>query len=197
MASEALYNRNTRKCQLCSREKLEILRLMKNKGAKSLNKRDEITRRCIHRFKHQLGAVEMQVSNELTEQVLEHEQSISNERGDTVSLHGDDQGISNERGDTVSLHGDEQGINNECGEAVGDDREDQSHSNERGDTQSQHGKEQSISHGQLDEHSVSNERGDTLMNNGDREVSDKSHSAEPSGITRSGRRWRNEFDGIT
>ena len=55
IAVEKCYNGKTRKCNLCQREKLEILKMSHNIGQRLINKRDEILRPCIHRFKHLLG----------------------------------------------------------------------------------------------------------------------------------------------
>ena len=55
LAQETGYSRKSKRCQLCSREKVEILKLIGARPRKALNKRDELYRRCMHRFKHQLG----------------------------------------------------------------------------------------------------------------------------------------------
>ena len=55
IAKEKGYNRKSRKCQLCIREKVEILRVIRKCPARTLNKRKEIFRRCLHRRKHFLG----------------------------------------------------------------------------------------------------------------------------------------------
>ena len=55
LAQENLYSTANRKCQLCSREKVEIQRAIKRAGNKCINKREEMFRRCIHRFKYYLG----------------------------------------------------------------------------------------------------------------------------------------------
>ena len=55
LAQESRFNRKSRRCQLCVREKLEILRKLKLNPGRTINKRDEIFRRCLHRYKHFLG----------------------------------------------------------------------------------------------------------------------------------------------
>ena len=57
LAKESGYNRKSKRCQLCTREKLEILRCIRAKPSKTINKRDEIFRKCLHRKKHFLGQV--------------------------------------------------------------------------------------------------------------------------------------------
>ena len=57
IANESGFNRKSRRCQLCIREKVEILRMVKIKPNKLINKRDEIFRRCLHRKKHFLGSI--------------------------------------------------------------------------------------------------------------------------------------------
>ena len=55
IAKETTLKRTTRKCQLCSREKYEILKQIQSNPGKTINKREEIYRRCLHRQKHFLG----------------------------------------------------------------------------------------------------------------------------------------------
>ena len=57
ISKEAPFNRVTKRCQLCTKEKVEILRIIHEKGAKALNKKDEVFRKCLHRFKHYLGSI--------------------------------------------------------------------------------------------------------------------------------------------
>ena len=59
LGTEKTYNRNNGKCQLCLREKLEILKSRIKSGRKSINKREEIFRGCLHRFRHQLGNIDI------------------------------------------------------------------------------------------------------------------------------------------
>ena len=57
LAKEFLFSRSTGKCFLCLREKFEIMKHMKNLGSKLINKREELFRKCLHRYKHCLGSV--------------------------------------------------------------------------------------------------------------------------------------------
>ena len=58
LGTEKSYNRNNGKCQLCLREKLEILKSRIKSGRKAINRREEIFRGCLHRFRHQLGNID-------------------------------------------------------------------------------------------------------------------------------------------
>ena len=55
LAEESGYNRKIRRCKLCVREKVEVLKNIHHNPSKTLNKREEVFRRCLHRFKHFLG----------------------------------------------------------------------------------------------------------------------------------------------
>ena len=51
------YSKESGRCQMCSREKIEILRCLKEKGSDCLNRRSEMYRNCVHRYKHLLGSI--------------------------------------------------------------------------------------------------------------------------------------------
>ena len=51
------YRRETGKCEMCLREKIEISNSIKCNGSKSLNRRNELYRNCVHRHKHLLGTI--------------------------------------------------------------------------------------------------------------------------------------------
>ena len=55
IAHETGFNKKTRKCQLCLREKVEILKALVKHTERVLNKRQELYRRCLYRRKHFLG----------------------------------------------------------------------------------------------------------------------------------------------
>ena len=42
---------------MCSREKTEIQKCLKEKGSNCLNRRSEMYRNCVHRYKHLLGSI--------------------------------------------------------------------------------------------------------------------------------------------
>ena len=63
LAKESLFNKNTRKCQLCTREKVEIKRKIKNVKNRCINKREECFTKCVHRWKHYLGNLSEHTSN--------------------------------------------------------------------------------------------------------------------------------------
>ena len=67
VANAQVYSKETKRCFLCSREKLEIMRLLKDHPMRALNKREEIIRQCIHRKNHLLGMIDFnaQGNNEL------------------------------------------------------------------------------------------------------------------------------------
>ena len=58
IATEFTFNRSSDRCHLCIREKLEIMKYMKKFGSKVINKRGELFRKCLHRFKHCLGNID-------------------------------------------------------------------------------------------------------------------------------------------
>ena len=58
IATEFTFNRSSGRCQLCIREKLEIMKHMKKFGSKVINKRGELFRKCLHRFKHCLENID-------------------------------------------------------------------------------------------------------------------------------------------
>ena len=86
LAHESGFNRKSRRCQLCIREKVEILCNIKNKANKAINKREEIFRRCLHRRKHFLGDIlenyNYEYLNQNNHQVLplniDHQENNSN-----------------------------------------------------------------------------------------------------------------------
>ena len=51
------YQRETGHCQMCIQEKIEILKSLRELGSKCLNRRQEIFRNCIHKYKHLLGSI--------------------------------------------------------------------------------------------------------------------------------------------
>ena len=57
LSHEKPYQRDTGKCAMCSKEKIEIVRNIKTNRAKSLNRRWEIYRKCLHRGNHLLGTI--------------------------------------------------------------------------------------------------------------------------------------------
>ena len=52
-----IYSKETKKCSLCTLEKLNIMKFMKDHSSRILNRREELFNKCIHRRKHLLGAV--------------------------------------------------------------------------------------------------------------------------------------------
>ena len=71
LARESLYNKNTRKCQLCTREKVEIKRKIKHVENRCINKREECFTKCVHRWKHYLRNLSGHTS--ITDQKLERD----------------------------------------------------------------------------------------------------------------------------
>ena len=57
LSIERPYRKETGNCNLCSKEKIEIIRNIKMRGSKSLNRRWEVFRKCIHRGNHLLGSI--------------------------------------------------------------------------------------------------------------------------------------------
>ena len=57
LSCEKPYRKETGSCNLCSKEKIEIIRNIKLNGSKSLNRRWEVFRKCIHRGNHMLGSI--------------------------------------------------------------------------------------------------------------------------------------------
>ena len=57
LATESNYDRKKRICGLCTREKVEIIKKINQQPNRTLNKRGELFRKCLHRFKHQLGHI--------------------------------------------------------------------------------------------------------------------------------------------
>ena len=49
------YSKETKKCSLCSVEKLTIMQYLKSEPRRILNKREEILNKCLHRRKHLMG----------------------------------------------------------------------------------------------------------------------------------------------
>ena len=45
------------KCQMCVKEKLEIIKNLRVNKAKAINRRDEVFRKCLHRGKYLLGSI--------------------------------------------------------------------------------------------------------------------------------------------
>ena len=58
VGTEQVYNKNTGKCQICTREKLEILKAGHRLGRRLINKKEELFRGCLHRYRFQLGMVQ-------------------------------------------------------------------------------------------------------------------------------------------
>ena len=57
LSTERPYQKETGKCPMCTREKLEIIKHIKKRGSKSLNRRWEVFRKCLHRGRHLLGTI--------------------------------------------------------------------------------------------------------------------------------------------
>ena len=57
LSQERPYEKETGKCPMCTREKLEIVKHIKRNGSKSLNRRWEAFRKCLHRSRHLLGTI--------------------------------------------------------------------------------------------------------------------------------------------
>ena len=179
LAKESGFNKNTKRCQLCTREKLEILRTVNEKGPKVLNKRGELTRRCLHRFKHMLGNISS--SSIVQANGANHEISSQND-GNAEGVSGGNENaavgsILNEQGAVSSMsneRGDDQ--RNNCLSQNCPNFEVSTHRNEQ--TSSNLRNEQSVGS------SLSNEHGD-------------GHWNDCWGVTRSGRSWRNPKEGIT
>ena len=93
IASEPCYNRANGKCQLCLREKLEILKLSKAVGNRTINRRTELGKSCIHRYKHMLGYLPSQrILSQHTERnnIEQHSNSISERSSQhNENIHGD------------------------------------------------------------------------------------------------------------
>ena len=51
------YSKETKKCRLCTMERIEIMKLHKSEPQRALNKRDELIGMCRHRRKHLLGMI--------------------------------------------------------------------------------------------------------------------------------------------
>ena len=57
LSFEKPYSTESGRCQLCTKEKLEIVKNISKYGAKALNRRQELFRNCIHKNKHLLGSI--------------------------------------------------------------------------------------------------------------------------------------------
>ena len=68
------YIKESKKCSLCTIERLQIIKLHKSEPARALNKREELGGKCLHRRKHLLGMVST-LGDRKT-----HENSSQNER---------------------------------------------------------------------------------------------------------------------
>ena len=64
ISQEYPYSKITKKCKLCSREKIEILKLKKTYPGRMLNKRTGILGPCLHRNKHLLGKINTSRGND-------------------------------------------------------------------------------------------------------------------------------------
>ena len=51
------YQRETGHCQMCIQEKIEILKSLRESGSKCLNRRQEIVRNYINKYKYPLGSI--------------------------------------------------------------------------------------------------------------------------------------------
>ena len=58
ISKEFLYNIGTKKCNLCLREKVEIMRHIRSVGTRLINKREEVFSKCVHRMRYFLGNVD-------------------------------------------------------------------------------------------------------------------------------------------
>ena len=65
VATEKCFKGGTGKCQLCLREKLEIIKLSKTAKHRVINRRSELGKSCIHRFKYLLGYLKVHDTNDM------------------------------------------------------------------------------------------------------------------------------------
>ena len=72
------YSIEAKRCSLCSREKVEIMKVLRDMPSRALNKKQQILGPCVHRNKHLLGNID-------TKQI---EQEVRNEIGQEQSIEG-------------------------------------------------------------------------------------------------------------
>ena len=64
ISQEYPYSKISKRCKLCSREKIEILKLKKKYPTRVLNKRTGLLAPCLHRNKHLLGKLDISRGNQ-------------------------------------------------------------------------------------------------------------------------------------
>ena len=64
LSFEQPFKLESGKCQMCLKEKVEILKNLKENGARSINRRWEVFRRCLHRGKFLLGTIDTRKSTQ-------------------------------------------------------------------------------------------------------------------------------------
>ena len=65
VSQETPYSKVSRRCKLCTREKIEIMRAKRKNPTRILNERVGILGPCLHRDKHLLGRVKTRVGNQV------------------------------------------------------------------------------------------------------------------------------------
>ena len=90
LSFEKPFKLESGKCQMCLKEKVEIIKNLKENGPKSINRRWEVFRRCLHRGKHLLGAID---TRETTQR--DHYQIGDRDREESLTHRG--VGIAGER----------------------------------------------------------------------------------------------------
>ena len=87
IATEKCFSGGTRKCQLCLREKLEIIKLSKAAGSRTINRRTELGKRCIHRFKHLLGYLDVYRTNDNELRPEENDHNFHSNANTVLNAH--------------------------------------------------------------------------------------------------------------
>ena len=81
---------------MCTQEKIEILKSLKNNGSKCLNRRGELFRNCVHKYKQLLGSINTRKKDENLilhkvpqyYQYSQYSQEINNDKSDGVTRSG-------------------------------------------------------------------------------------------------------------
>ena len=83
------YSIEAKKCALCAREKVEMMKLLRDMPSRALNKKQQILGPCMHRNKHLLGNLDTRQIEEESRNGIGQEQctgaSDANREKDRIS----------------------------------------------------------------------------------------------------------------